>query len=58
VKSLRAEDREITAIQGIGVVVPGMVERSTMQVLHAPTLGWRNVNIASRWPRPPASACR
>jgi len=45
VKSLRAEDREITAIQGIGVVVPGMVERSTMQVLHAPTLGWRNVNI-------------
>ena len=45
VKSLRAEDREITAIQGIGVVVPGMVERATMQVLHAPTLGWRNVNI-------------
>lgn len=45
VKSLRAEDREITAIQGLGVVVPGMVERSTMQVLHAPTLGWRNVNI-------------
>jgi predicted NBD/HSP70 family sugar kinase len=45
VKSLRAEDREVTAIQGIGVVVPGMVERATMQVLHAPTLGWRNVNI-------------
>ena len=45
VKSLGAEDREITAIAGIGVVVPGMVERSTMQVLHAPTLGWRNVNI-------------
>jgi predicted NBD/HSP70 family sugar kinase len=45
VKSLRAEDREITAIAGIGVVVPGMVERLTMQVLHAPTLGWRNVNI-------------
>jgi len=45
VKSLRGEDREITGIQGIGVVVPGMVERSTMQVLHAPTLGWRNVNI-------------
>lgn len=45
VKTLGAEDREITAIQGIGVVVPGMVERATMQVLHAPTLGWRNVNI-------------
>jgi predicted NBD/HSP70 family sugar kinase len=45
VKSLRAEDRDIAAIQGLGVVVPGMVERSTMQVLHAPTLGWRNVNV-------------
>ena len=45
VKSLSAEDRELAAIQGIGVVVPGMVERATMQVLHAPTLGWRNVNI-------------
>ena len=33
------------ACEGIGVVVPGMVERSTMQVLHAPTLGWRNVNL-------------
>ena len=30
---------------GIGVVVPGMVEQSTMKVLHAPTLGWRNVEL-------------
>ena len=27
------------------MVVPGMVEHSTMRVLHAPTLGWRNVNL-------------
>jgi N-acetylglucosamine repressor len=45
VKALRAEDKDFAGIQGIGVVVPGMVERSTMQILHAPTLGWRNVNI-------------
>jgi predicted NBD/HSP70 family sugar kinase len=45
IKALRAEDKDIAALEGIGVVVPGMVERSTMQVLHAPTLGWRNVNI-------------
>lgn len=30
---------------GIGVVVPGMVEQSTMRVLHAPTLGWRDVDL-------------
>ena len=33
------------ACEGIGVVVPGMVEQSTMKVLHAPTLGWRNVEL-------------
>ena len=33
------------ACEGIGVVVPGMVEHSTMKVLHAPTLGWRNVEL-------------
>ena len=27
------------------MVVPGMVEHSTMRVLHAPTLGWRNVDL-------------
>jgi predicted NBD/HSP70 family sugar kinase len=31
--------------QGIGVVVPGMVDHVTGRVLHAPTLGWRNVDI-------------
>ncbi len=45
VKALLAEHREIKACDGIGVVVPGMVEHSTMRVLHAPTLGWRNVDL-------------
>ena len=31
--------------QGIGVVVPGMVDHVTGRVLHAPTLGWRNVDL-------------
>jgi predicted NBD/HSP70 family sugar kinase len=45
IKALLADHPEVNACEGIGVVVPGMVEHSTMSVLHAPTLGWRNVNL-------------
>jgi predicted NBD/HSP70 family sugar kinase len=45
IKSLLADHPEVNACEGIGVVVPGMVEHSTMRVLHAPTLGWRNVDV-------------
>lgn len=45
IRALLAEHPEIDACQGIGVVVPGMVEHTTMRVLHAPTLGWRNVDL-------------
>ncbi|MGH9222081.1 MAG: ROK family protein [Vicinamibacterales bacterium] len=45
VKRLLADHKEVDACEGIGVVVPGMVEHSTMRVLHAPTLGWRNVDL-------------
>ena len=45
IKRLMAEHPEIDGYEGIGVVVPGMVEHSTMRVLHAPTLGWRNVDL-------------
>lgn len=31
--------------EGIGIVVPGMVDRSTGRVLHAPQLGWRDVDV-------------
>ena len=27
------------------MAIPGMIEHSTMRVLHAPTLGWRNVDV-------------
>ncbi|MEW5981673.1 MAG: ROK family transcriptional regulator [Acidobacteriota bacterium] len=42
---LLAEHPEAGTCEGIGVVVPGMVEHATMRVLHAPTLGWRNVDL-------------
>ncbi len=45
IKRLLAEHREVDGCDGIGVVVPGMVEHSTMRVLHAPTLAWRNVDL-------------
>jgi N-acetylglucosamine repressor len=31
--------------QGIGLVVPGVVDRATGRLLNAPTLGWRNVDL-------------
>ncbi len=47
ITALLAEHSEIEACDGIGVVVPGMVERSSMTVLHAPTLGWRNISLGA-----------
>jgi predicted NBD/HSP70 family sugar kinase len=31
--------------EGMGVAIPGMIEYPTMRVLHAPQLGWRNVDF-------------
>jgi len=45
IKRLLADHKDVDACEGLGVVVPGMVEHSTMRVLHAPTLGWRNVSL-------------
>jgi predicted NBD/HSP70 family sugar kinase len=45
IKGLLGERHDADVCEGIGVVVPGMVEHSTMKVLHAPTLGWRDVNL-------------
>jgi predicted NBD/HSP70 family sugar kinase len=33
---------------GIGVVAPGMVNPGTGRVIHAPTLGWRNIDLRGR----------
>jgi len=42
---LSAHTGSVGACQGIGVVVPGMVDPATGRVIHAPTLGWRNVDL-------------
>jgi len=36
------------ACEGIGVVVPGMVDYRTGKILNAPTLGWRGVEIRAQ----------
>src|SRR5262245_60625140 len=38
IRTLLKERQEADVCEGIGVVVPGMVEHSSMRVLHAPTL--------------------
>jgi predicted NBD/HSP70 family sugar kinase len=45
IKKLLTEHPEVDTCAGVGVVVPGMVEHATMRVLHAPTLGWRDVHL-------------
>ncbi len=39
----RASDGE--TVQGVGIVVPGMVDRHSGRVLYAPRLGWRDVDL-------------
>lgn len=34
-----------SSCEGIGIVIPGMVNRKTGVVLNAPTLGWRDINL-------------
>ena len=36
---------DIGDFEGVGLVVPGMVDRATGVVLHAPTLHWRDVDL-------------
>jgi predicted NBD/HSP70 family sugar kinase len=43
-KALRDIDADATC-SGIGLVIPGVLDRANGIVLHAPTLRWRNVNL-------------
>jgi len=45
IRALLADRSDVNACDGVGVVVPGMVEPNTMRVVYAPTLGWRNVDL-------------
>jgi N-acetylglucosamine repressor len=43
-KLLKRQGRGFTC-EGVGLVVPGMVDQRTGKILNAPALGWRNVDI-------------
>lgn len=43
IKAILVEHKDLGRCQGVGVVVPGMVEATTGRVLLAPNLGWRDV---------------
>jgi N-acetylglucosamine repressor len=45
VKGVLAEHKDLGTCQGVGVVVPGVVESETGLVLLAPNLGWRNLRL-------------
>jgi predicted NBD/HSP70 family sugar kinase len=45
IKQVLIDYKEVGACEGIGVVVPGMVDLTAGRVVHAPTLSWRDVNV-------------
>lgn len=45
VKAILLEHKDLGRCQGVGVVVPGMVESGAGRVLLAPNLGWRDVEL-------------
>ncbi len=45
IRALLDDHGGTAACEGVGVAIPGMIEHSSMRVLHAPTLGWRNVDV-------------
>jgi N-acetylglucosamine repressor len=45
IKQVLGDYKEIGACEGVGVVVPGMVDLAAGRILHAPTLSWRDVDL-------------
>lgn len=45
IKQVLRDEMKSSSCDGIGIVVPGMLDRKTGIVLNAPTLGWRDVNL-------------
>lgn len=45
IKQTLGDKLELANCEGIGIVVPGMLDRKTGVVIHAPTLGWHDVNL-------------
>lgn len=45
VRGMQQEHARVGSCEGIGLSVPGMVDHATGRVLHAPTLGWSDVDL-------------
>lgn len=45
IKQMLKGKLQVSDCEGIGIVVPGMIDCKTGLVLHAPPLGWRDVNL-------------
>lgn len=45
ITAILAEHRDLGRCDGVGVIVPGMVEAETGRVLLTPNLGWRNISL-------------
>jgi len=45
IKAVLVEHKDLGRCQGVGVVVPGMVESQAGRVLLAPNLGWKDVDL-------------
>jgi N-acetylglucosamine repressor len=45
VKAILVEHKDLGGCQGVGVVVPGVVDADAGKVLLAPNLGWRDLNL-------------
>jgi len=45
IEQLFQDNKEFSICDGIGVVVPGLVDRRSSKILNAPTLDWRDVNL-------------
>ena len=47
IKKFTGEELDSANCEGIGIVVPGMLDSKTSMVMNAPTLGWRDVDLLS-----------
>ena len=45
IRRLLGGQRPLQRCEGIGLVVPGMIDQATGRVLNAPQLGWRDISI-------------
>lgn len=45
IRQILSDKLEVSSCEGIGIVIPGMLDRKSGVVLNAPTLGWRDVNL-------------